>query len=120
LFGGDFADNANKLGNLVGLVRPLATIARFRQRAASVFGALASPPQPFKYVAKPLHCGSSARIAGANSIIGRAASHMRSKCASNLAAAPVSRMTTRSLSCLRSPVALKFADPVRKISPSIA
>ena len=42
--------------------------------------------------------GSSALLAGSNSIIVWAASHMRSKWASNFAAAPASRMMTRSLS----------------------
>lgn len=42
------------------------------------------------------------------------------RCASNIAAAPVSRITTRSLCCCRSPLALNFAEPVRITSPSIA
>ncbi len=61
--------------------------------------------------------GSKALIAGSNSIIGCAASHMRSKCASNFTAAPASRITIRSLSCRRSPLALKFAEPVRSGTP---
>ncbi len=66
------------------------------------------------------HFGSSARIAGSNSIIGCAASHMRSKWASNFAAAPGSRMTIRSLSCAFSPLVLKFAEPVRRRVPSVS
>ena len=60
---------------------------------------------------EPRHFGSRALIAGANSIIGCAASHMRSKCASNFATPPGSRMTIRSLSCVFSPLVLKFAEP---------
>ena len=63
--------------------------------------------------------GSSASIAGSNSSIGCAASHMRSKCTLNFAAAPGSRITIRSLSCAFSPLVLKFAEPVRSSSPSI-
>ena len=51
-------------------------------------------------------------MAGSNSSIGCAASHILSKCASNFAAAPGSRMTIRSLSCAFSPLVLKFADRV--------
>ena len=50
-------------------------------------------------------------IAGPNSAIGSAASHMRSKWTSNFAAAAWSRITIKSLSCARSPLVLKFADP---------
>src|SRR5271157_3848084 len=71
-----------------------------------------------KALQPPDHFGSSALIAGPNSAIGSAASHMRSKWTSNLAAAPLSRITIKSLSCARSPLVLKFADPVRSISPS--
>jgi hypothetical protein len=38
-------------------------------------------------------------IAGPNSIIGCAASHMRSKCASNFATAPASRRTAGRCCC---------------------
>jgi len=49
---------------------------------------LATPTQPFEEAfAEPRHFGSKALIAGSNSIIGCAAYHMRSKCASNFAAA---------------------------------
>jgi hypothetical protein len=64
------------------------------------------------------HRGSIAWIAGPNSIIGSAASHIRAKCASNFAAASGSRMITKSLSCAVSPEAVKLAEPVRKVAPS--
>lgn len=48
-------------------------------------------------------------MAGANSIIGWAASHMAAMCASNWPAVPGSRMTIRLLSCAFSPEAEKLA-----------
>ncbi len=48
----------------------------------------------------PSYFGSSARITGSSSIIGSAASHLRSKGASNFDAAPASWITIRSLSSI--------------------
>jgi hypothetical protein len=80
---GSFADKADKLGNLVwGRLRRRRPV-RLPQDAMSVFAfatcRLASPAQPMEYAIETGHFGSKAFIAGSNSIIGCAASHMRSK-----------------------------------------
>ncbi len=58
------------------------------------------------------------RLNSANSSIGCAASHVRSKCASNFAAVAASRITTIWLSCARSPLGRKFAERRKKLCPS--